>query len=277
MIANPEKQGLELRDIESFEVGFSSSESGTGVAAFFDLDGTMLPLPSLERRFVAELRARRAMPFQNYFRWLIAAARLSPRGILKMTHSNKMHLCGVRAGAIDGHHLAFFPAALRRIEWHLSQQHAIVLVSGTLEILARQAALALMLRFATLRMGATIRVVATRLQQNDGCYTGKIDGEAIYAEGKARAMQRVAAENGFDLMRSYAYGDSSSDRWMLGAVGKPAAVNPSPELRRIAELRYWPVFTWTHSEESAADAPPRSRRFDINTTFISRIKPEKAR
>jgi HAD superfamily phosphoserine phosphatase-like hydrolase len=217
------------------------------------------------------------MPFQNYFRWLIAAARLSPRGILKMAHSNKMHLCGVRAGAIDGHHLAFFPAALRRIEWHSSQQHAIVLVSGTLEILARQAALALMLRFATLRMGATIRVVATRLQQNDGCYTGKIDGEAIYAEGKARAMQRVAAENGFDLMRSYAYGDSSSDRWMLGAVGKPAAVNPSPELRRIAELRYWPVFTWTHSEESAADAPPRSRRFDINTTFISRIKPEKAR
>jgi fatty acyl-CoA reductase len=119
--------------------------------------------------------------------------------------------------------------------------------------------------------------VATRLQQTDDCYTGKIDGEAIYAEGKAHAMQRIAAENGFDLRRSYAYGDSSSDRWMLGAVGKPAAVNPSPELRRIAELRYWPVFTWTHSEGSAAEAPPRWRRVDINPTFISRIKPENAR
>ena len=55
-------------------------------------------------------------------------------------------------------------------------------------------------------------------------------------------MQRIAAENGFDLARSYAYGDSGSDGWMLGAVGRPAAVNPSPEFKRIADLRHWPVF-----------------------------------
>lgn len=194
-----------------------------------------------------------------------------------MAHTNKMHLRGVRAGAIDGRHFAFFPAALRRIEWHLSQGHAIVLVSGTLEILARQAALALVLRLAIRETAATIRVVATRLTQIDGRYTGRISGEAIYAEGKARAMQRIAAENGFDFARSYAYGDSGSDGWMLGAVGRPAAVNPSPELKRIAELRHWPVFTWTHSEDAAADTPPRTRRLDVNTTFVSRIKTENAR
>jgi HAD superfamily hydrolase (TIGR01490 family) len=272
MIANLEMPGFELRDSN-----FAGAESPARVAAFFDLDGTLLPLPSLERRFITELSVRQAMPIQNYFRWLAAAARLAPRGILQMAHTNKMHLRGVSPVAIDGRHLAFFPAALRRIEWHLSQEHAVVLVSGTLDILARQAALALTLRFATRKIPATIRVVATRLQQRDGRYTGKIDGEAVYAEGKARAMQRVAAENGFDLARSYAYGDSSSDRWMLGAVGQPTAVNPSPELKRIAHLRHWPVFTWTHSEGSAADRPARTQTLGVNTTFISPIKPENAR
>jgi len=35
------------------------------VAAFFDIDGTLLPLPSLERRFIAELRSEGLMPARN--------------------------------------------------------------------------------------------------------------------------------------------------------------------------------------------------------------------
>jgi hypothetical protein len=31
---------------------------------------------------------------------------------------------------------------------------------------------------------------------------------------------------------------------MLGAVGRPAAVNPSRELERIARLRNWPILRW---------------------------------
>src|SRR5258708_17456440 len=37
------------------------------VAAFFDLDGTLLARPSLERRFFFELRDQRAIPVGNYF------------------------------------------------------------------------------------------------------------------------------------------------------------------------------------------------------------------
>src|ERR1700743_146050 len=52
------------------------------VAAFFDIDGTLLPLPSLERRFVSELRRERLIPIGNYVRWLPAAIRLVPGGLL---------------------------------------------------------------------------------------------------------------------------------------------------------------------------------------------------
>jgi phosphoserine phosphatase len=92
---------------------------------------------------------------------------------------------------------------------------------------------------------AKIGVSATRAERIDGRYTGKIIGEANCAKEKMLAVRRIALENGFDLVRSYAYSDSANDRWMLGAVGKPVAVNPSRELRRIAMLRYWPVFDWT--------------------------------
>src|SRR5260370_13499398 len=37
------------------------------VAAFFDLDGTLLARPSLERRFFSGLRYQRAIPVENYF------------------------------------------------------------------------------------------------------------------------------------------------------------------------------------------------------------------
>ena len=50
--------------------------------------------------------------------------------------------------------------------------------------------------------------------------------------------------NDLDLERCFAYGDSASDRWMLEAAGKPAAVNPSNDLARIARRNDWPVLRW---------------------------------
>jgi phosphoserine phosphatase len=66
----------------------------------------------------------------------------------------------------------------------------------------------------------------------------------MIGEAKGRAIRRMAAEQNFDLAQCYAYGDSTRDRWMLGAVGWPAAVNPSPDLRRVARLHDWPVLSW---------------------------------
>ena len=113
------------------------------VAAFFDIDGTLLPLPSLERRFVAELRHERLIPAGNYLRWLGNAARLAPRGVLHSIHGNKAHLRNVPVRALSFRQLNFFPDAIRRVAWHASQGHSVILVSGTLDFLARQAALAL--------------------------------------------------------------------------------------------------------------------------------------
>ena len=245
-------------------------ESGAArVAAFFDIDGTLLPLPSLERRFVAELRSEGVIPTGNYLRWLAAAIRLAPRGVLQSIHSNKAHLRNVPVRALSFRQLTFFPDALCRVAWHASQGHSVILVSGTLDFLARQAALALTMRLASRGVTTKIGVCATRAEQIGGRYTGKIIGAANFAEEKIIAMRRIADENDFDLARCYAYSDTAHDRWMLGAVGRPAAVNPSPELRRIAMLRHWPVFDWSIGEAGEAKA---SVEFD--RTFFNGIPSE---
>ncbi len=88
------------------------------------------------------------------------------------------------------------------------------------------------------------RVVATRLEIVDGRYTGEIEYYA-YAEEKARAIQQLADEVGYDLSRSYAYSDSITDVPMLEAVGHAHAVNPDKELRKVATEKGWPVLVFT--------------------------------
>ncbi|MCO7222341.1 HAD family phosphatase [Klenkia sp. PcliD-1-E] len=88
------------------------------------------------------------------------------------------------------------------------------------------------------------RVVATRMVVAEGRYTGEIEFYA-YGEGKAEAMRRVAAEQGYDLADCHAYSDSITDLPMLEAVGHPTAVNPDRALRRAATERGWPVLVFS--------------------------------
>jgi HAD superfamily hydrolase (TIGR01490 family) len=222
-----------------------AKEKNGHVAAFFDLDGTLVPGPSLEKRFFAVLRYRRLMGIRNYFLWLKEAARLAPRGIHQIVHANKMHLRGVSVQEEASLSAPSFNAeGVERVAWHAEREHLIVIVSGTLEPLAKRAAGALEAELGARGLTCAIRVCATRLEQSEGRWTGRVVGEAMFGEAKARAVKRIAAEEDLALQRCFAYGDISSDRWMLEAVGKPAAVNPSNDLARIARRNEWTVLRW---------------------------------
>jgi HAD superfamily hydrolase (TIGR01490 family) len=98
-------------------------------------------------------------------------------------------------------------------------------------------------------------VIASRLEIVDGKYTGDIDYYA-YAEEKARAIEAMAAERGYDLEDCFAYSDSITDLPMLDAVGHPHAVNPDKELRRVAAERGWPILVFTRPVTLRSRLPP---------------------
>ena len=230
--------------------------SRTEIAAFFDLDGTLVRPPSLELQFLAELRRRRLIPTRNYLLWLAYAAKLLPRGVEAIQHANKMYLRGVRTVYSNEQveMAGLYPAGIERLAWHAEQRHTIFLISGSLAPLAQQVALEIVMRVVARGVTANIGVCATRLEERDGCWTGRILGDAMYGEAKARAVRWLAQEHRFALERCYAYGNEANDRWMLEAVGRPAAVNPSSDLERIARRNGWPILRWGGNQELTQSA-----------------------
>ncbi|MCW2998757.1 MAG: family hydrolase [Solirubrobacterales bacterium] len=83
--------------------------------------------------------------------------------------------------------------------------------------------------------------IGARYEVVDGLYTGQDAGIFTYRDGKPLAMRELAAEKGIDLDGSWAYSDSESDMPMLRAVGHPVAVNPDPELARVAREEGWEI------------------------------------
>jgi HAD superfamily hydrolase (TIGR01490 family) len=238
------------------------------VAAFFDVDGTLVAGRSIELRLFAALRQQGLIPARNYGLWLAHTLRLAPRGVVRQVLSNKIYLRGVRVDCRRRFAPAprFFPKALARVAWHVAQRHSIVLVSGTLAPLAHGVAAALAVRLAARGLPAPIGVCATRLEEAEGRWTGRVVGEAMFGEAKAHAIRRIASAEGFDLKGCYAYGDNALDRWMLNAVGHPVAVNPSRDLARVARLHDWPVLTWKKN--------PHANREDADCVDISGAKTE---
>ncbi|HXM94500.1 MAG TPA: HAD-IB family phosphatase [Candidatus Dormibacteraeota bacterium] len=247
------------------------------VAAFFDLDGTLLPLPSLERRYFCVLRYKRAFRVSNYFFWIGKTIRMLPHGLAAIVHANKMYLRGVRIPAPEILIPPFFREAIERAAWHARKGHAIVIMSGTLEALAQQAARALETLLAARGIHVTIFVCATRLQAVAGRYTGQILGQAMFGQEKVRAMRRLAADMGLDLGKCYAYGNAANDRWLLAAVGNPTGVNPRGELAPIAAMHRWPVVRW--SEDDHELRPPNTfscRSHKIKKDAIRRAELKKS-
>ena len=126
---------------------------------------------------------------------------------------------------------SIFPQAKALIEQSKRAGHRQVLVTGALDILAEPVA----------RYLGIDDVISNELEYVNGYATGELKGTLIAGAAKAARMRRFAAENGYELDRCYAYSDSMSDYPMLAVVGRPAVVNPDRRLKRIAREYDWPI------------------------------------
>jgi len=216
--------------------------SANRIGAFFDLDGTLLPKPSLEWRFLGHLLARDEITSAAALRWLGNWAKAVLRNFRAAVDENKSYLAGLPeslarewANSLEPGSPQMFSEGLARLSWHITQQHQVFFVSGTPGFLARAIARSLPGR---------IEVIASELEVCSGYWTGRLAGAHMSGKAKCRAVRALAEQRGLRLDLSYAYGDQIADVPMLEAVGHPFAVNPVARLRRIARRRGWPVFNW---------------------------------
>ena len=94
-------------------------------------------------------------------------------------------------------------------------------------------------------------VIANQLVFADGTATGELVQPCVVTRTKAARMQQFAEAHDIDLQASFAYADSISDLPMLTAVGRPTAVQTDRRLTQMATTRRWPVIQWGPNGQAA--------------------------
>jgi HAD superfamily hydrolase (TIGR01490 family) len=219
------------------------TQSQHWVGAFFDMDNTLVPGPSIEIGFFRYLWQDNVVGWPELLKSFGYALRHMPPLSLSPLRRNKRYLLGLEASHIEqlAHEyveLFVWPRvavrALGRLAYHKQAGHVVAVVSGSPECLVKPLAE---------KLGVSL-VFGAKLEAQSGVYTGRVFAPLPYGEGKSRYIERLAAQYNLDLGRSYAYGDSPGDFHALQLVGHPFVVNPIRGMARIARQQGWPVTQW---------------------------------
>lgn len=215
-------------------------------AAFFDLDKTLIPGSSL-------FLLARGLYARDYYRvrdilrfgWGQVAYRLSGESQKGVNRSREAALEFVTGRTQEELRQMGREIAEERILPRVYEGIAKVIdhhrLAGDLTFLATAAPVELAEVVAE-ALGMT-GAIGTRAEvSSDGRYTGRLEGEIIHGEAKARAVRDHAQSRDIDLKESFAYSDSANDLPLLELVGHPHAVNPDGDLRSTARARGWPVY-----------------------------------
>ena len=214
-------------------------------AAFFDFDGTLIDGYSAKAVLVDKLK-RGAMGAADMTRLLASMVR-SAAGedvLEEFLRAEVAAMRGVPVGRLEdlGVRLTrdvlggkLHPEVVGLLAHHRARGDRIVIATSALPFQVEPLAAEL----------GVDEVLCTRLNVEHDAYTGEIDGDILWGDGKARAVKDYAASQGIDLDQCHAYGNGAEDVPFLELVGHPVAVNPDEGLLQVASQRGWRVERFT--------------------------------
>ena len=124
----------------------------------------------------------------------------------------------------------YVSSVLQTVKNHQRKGGEVVFVSGSFDPCLIPLAKTLQVR----------HILATQLEINAGCYTGKIKVPMI-GESKAVAIRIFLQQHSIASRHCFAYADHSSDLEMLKTVGNPSIVAGDKQLEQWATRLQWPV------------------------------------
>lgn len=84
-------------------------------------------------------------------------------------------------------------------------------------------------------------LICNRLEFRKEKATGRLEDPVIGGNVAGQWARGFAEAHSIDLSESWGYGASGADSLLLSALGRPCAVNPDRQLRRLARDHDWPV------------------------------------
>lgn len=218
---------------------------GVAIAAFFDLDNTVVRGSSL-LPFAWQLVRTGHVSTSEMFRFASMNARFvstrteSATGrdyvmtrALALAAGQKVsdveRLCDVVVPRIVRKRLN--PVVAAEIRRHKREGHQTWLVTASPTELAARIAKELDMTGA----------MGTQAERIAGVYSGELAGPIMHGRHKADAVSVLAAVEDLDLARCAAFSDSINDLPLLALVGRPSVVNANRRLRQIALRNGWQV------------------------------------
>lgn len=226
---------------ESLTNDIMEGESGAHIGAFFDLDRTLI----------------KGFSAKDFLKTRVLSGKISAKeivaqfaGVLSYAsgNGNFASMAAIGAKGVQGvkeqvfievgeevYHkslaAAIYPEARALVAAHIAKGHTVAIVSAAtpyqVEPIARD-----------LGIG---HVLCTRMEVENGEFTGNIIKPACWGEGKAHAGRKIAKEQKLDLQKSFFYTDSAEDLPLLEIVGNPRPMNPDAKLTALAFKNDWPV------------------------------------
>ena len=213
----------------------------------FDVDSTLITGEVIE--ILADHTGRRAEVER-----ITEAAMRGELDFAQSLHQRVAMLAGLDAAVLDevGRSLELTPGARTTIRTLKRLGYRCGIVSGGFTQVARHLVEELSLDF----------VAANTLEVEGGRLTGRVVGEVVDRQGKARALARFALESGVPLNQTVAVGDGANDIDMLTAAGLGIAFNAKPIVAEHADTTLNQPFLdpvlfilgITRAEVEAADA-----------------------
>jgi len=214
------------------------------VAAFFDLDGTLVSVNTASLWMKRERRLGRINLYQQFMAiFYMLCYRFGVVNIEEVTIKALQTVKGLNEEEVRKWTHEWFekevtpyaaPDAFDAIKEHRNSGHILVLLTSASLYESEIAA----------KFFGMDAFLCSRYEVKDGVFTGGIILPLCYGHGKVIHARNYASENNIDLSISYFYSDSITDLPMLMAVGNPRAVNPDFRLSREAKKRGWPILDW---------------------------------
>jgi len=249
-------RGLRFHGVAWAEITREVDEGPEGphIGAFFDLDRTLVAGFSVFTFLLDGLLSGRIGPAGlGQFARAALAFQLGQAGFSSFVSETLTLLGGaaeadfeVLADRVFAERLAadVFPEARALVRAHQRRGHTLAIVSSATRYQAEPLA----------RDLGIPHVLCTRLEVENGRFTGRLVKPTCYGEGKLTAARTLTNGYGVDLAESWFYTDSDEDLPLLEAVGRPRPVNPNARLAAIATRRGWPARTfYTRGTPSAMD------------------------
>src|SRR3954469_790093 len=231
-----------------------------GAAAFFDVDNTMMQGASIYH-FARGLAARDFFTWRDLAQFAMKQISFRIKGVEDPAHMEEAKEAAL--AFVAGHEVdevvrlgeEIYDELMADRIWSGTRALAQLHLDAGQRVWLVTAAPAELASLIARRLGLT-GALGTVAESRDGVYTGKLVGEPLHGPAKAEAIRALADREGLDLSRCAAYSDSANDVPMLSLVGRPVAVNPDTELKRIARERAWEIRDFRTGRKAARIGVP---------------------